>query len=272
MTSNQSIKRLISVLDDIASNYPSYPRIQEFVKNYGFGEEEIEYLFNSAFGITVKKYIKYLVYLRARHTLRTDSTSFIADSIVANHTTITPISSSEAVHLNYNIIETKFGTMLIAGTLEGLSAVLFLDDTTCKLSESELDKLITFRLAEYYPGCRVTPGVTPAMNDAQAWLGGDEARKLTLHIRATPFMMDVYKALLMIPSSQLRTYTEIARYIGRPKASRAVGSAVARNPISLIIPCHRVVPAANTYGNYRWGKGRKTALLVWEAIQEEQIA
>ena len=82
-----------------------------------------------------------------------------------------------------------------------------------------------------------------------------------LDVQATAFQWQVWTALAAIPYGETRTYGDIARMIGRPRAVRAVASACASNPVALAIPCHRVVPAAGGTGQYRWGAARKKALL-----------
>lgn len=90
-------------------------------------------------------------------------------------------------------------------------------------------------------------------------------RWIALSPKGTDFQKAVWRALLDIPSGSTVSYGAIARTIKRPKAFRAVGSAVGSNPISLLIPCHRVIPASGGTGNYRWGSDRKQALLETEA-------
>lgn len=86
----------------------------------------------------------------------------------------------------------------------------------------------------------------------------------TLSPEGTVFQKQVWRALLEIPSGNTTSYGEIARHVGRPRASRAVGSAVGANPIALLIPCHRVVYTTGGTGNYRWGSDRKRAFLEME--------
>ena len=89
---------------------------------------------------------------------------------------------------------------------------------------------------------------------------------LPLDIRATAFQMRVWKYLQSIPSGDVASYREVAAGIGRPKASRAVANAVARNPVALIIPCHRVIRDSGALGGYRWGLERKRTLLDIERV------
>jgi O-6-methylguanine DNA methyltransferase len=86
-----------------------------------------------------------------------------------------------------------------------------------------------------------------------------------MDVRGTAFQYRVWKALLAIPAGETRTYAQVASAIGRPGASRAVARACASNPVALVVPCHRVVPAAGGPGGYRWGAARKAALLAREA-------
>lgn len=90
---------------------------------------------------------------------------------------------------------------------------------------------------------------------------------IPLHLKGTNFQIKVWEALLKIPQGTVVTYGDVARSIGRPKASRAVGTAVGQNPVSLLIPCHRVIRSLGRTGGYRWGPVRKRAILGWEAAR-----
>jgi AraC family transcriptional regulator of adaptative response/methylated-DNA-[protein]-cysteine methyltransferase len=91
-----------------------------------------------------------------------------------------------------------------------------------------------------------------------------ETNPFTLQLRGTPFQLQVWQALLHLPPGSLSSYQQIAQHIGKPKASRAVGSAIAKNPIGYLIPCHRVIQATGELGQYRWSSTRKKALHLWE--------
>ncbi len=87
-----------------------------------------------------------------------------------------------------------------------------------------------------------------------------------------PFQIKVWEALLRIPTGQVSTYGEIARSIGSPRAVRAVGTAVGRNPVSWLIPCHRVLRSTGGLGGYHWGTPVKRAMLAWESAQADPAA
>lgn len=87
---------------------------------------------------------------------------------------------------------------------------------------------------------------------------------ITLNLAGTPFQLQVWQALVHLPAAQLASYQQIANALGKPKASRAVGSAIAKNPVGFLIPCHRVIQATGELGQYRWSSARKKALHIWE--------
>ena len=96
---------------------------------------------------------------------------------------------------------------------------------------------------------------------------GYRGKPLNLHLRGTNFQLKVWEALLQVPSGAVTTYEGIASSIGRPGATRAVGTAVGHNPIAVLIPCHRVIRKVGEFGNYRYGALRKRALLAREFAQ-----
>ncbi|PJF37975.1 MAG: cysteine methyltransferase, partial [Phototrophicales bacterium] len=93
---------------------------------------------------------------------------------------------------------------------------------------------------------------------------GNSKQPISLHMFATPFRMRVWEALLRIPYGALCSYQQIASAIGQPQATRAVASAVARNPVAYLVPCHRVIKSNGVIHQYRWGKVRKHAMIGWE--------
>jgi AraC family transcriptional regulator of adaptative response/methylated-DNA-[protein]-cysteine methyltransferase len=101
----------------------------------------------------------------------------------------------------------------------------------------------------------------------QAAFGPTRNGEIRLHLIGAPFQLKVWEALLAIPSGHVSTYSEIARHIGNPKAVRAVGTAVGRNPISWLIPCHRALRRDGALGGYHWGLPLKRAMLAFESAR-----
>jgi AraC family transcriptional regulator of adaptative response/methylated-DNA-[protein]-cysteine methyltransferase len=108
------------------------------------------------------------------------------------------------------------------------------------------------------------------MDQVTDLIQGQTNASIRLHLSGTNFQLKVWEALLRIPEGTLVTYEDIAVYIGLPKATRAVGSAVGHNPIPVIIPCHRAIRKSGDIGGYRWGTARKLALVGWEAARMEK--
>ena len=93
--------------------------------------------------------------------------------------------------------------------------------------------------------------------------------QIRLHLKGTEFQLKVWQALLAIPSADLTSYGQLAQTSGSPKASRAVGTAIGNNPIAFLIPCHRVIQATGSFGGYRWGTTRKSAIIAWEGANQK---
>jgi len=92
-----------------------------------------------------------------------------------------------------------------------------------------------------------------------------------LHIKGTPFQLKVWQALLAIPAGRLQSYGAVAQAAGSPKAARAVGTAIGKNPVAVLIPCHRVIRESGIIGGYRWQRGRKMAILAHELGEPDDI-
>ena len=161
--------------------------------------------------------------------------------------------------ISYSMQHTRFGRMMAASTEKGICRVAFLSDESegCDTLRSEFpkaeikqsEKQEHMQMANYFCTGR---------------LSDEDSDKLNLHLKGTEFQISVWEALLQIPEGELVCCADIAKEIGNPKALRAVGSAVGSSPVAYFIPCHRVIPAAGGFGNYRWGKARKVAMIGWE--------
>jgi AraC family transcriptional regulator of adaptative response/methylated-DNA-[protein]-cysteine methyltransferase len=153
------------------------------------------------------------------------------------------------------VADCSLGRVLVAGTGRGLCAV-YLGDSDARLEKA---------LAEEYPRAelrRDRNGLTEWVRALVSHLAGEERRlNLPLDVQATAFQRRVWQQLQAIPYGATRTYSQIARQLGRPKAARAVARACATNPVSVVIPCHRVVREDGSLGGYRWGLDRKRRLL-----------
>ena len=157
--------------------------------------------------------------------------------------------------IRYTIVASPLGRLLIGATSRGVCAVAM------GASDGELETA----LAREYPAATIAAddtGLARWTREVLAHLAGRRPRlDLPLDVQATAFQWQVWGALRAIPYGETRSYSEIARTIGRPGAVRAVARACATNPVALAIPCHRVVASNGAPSGYRWGVGRKKTLL-----------
>ena len=155
--------------------------------------------------------------------------------------------------IDYTFAGSPFGEVLAAATAKGICALFFVDDRAETLAE----------LRERFPDALFTERMTRTLHDALSIFeeGGTKTSDVELHLTGTSFQMEVWHTLMDIPRGRLATYSDIAHRVGRPRACRAVGSAIGANPVSVIVPCHRVVRSDGKFGNYHWGINRKKALI-----------
>jgi AraC family transcriptional regulator of adaptative response/methylated-DNA-[protein]-cysteine methyltransferase len=174
--------------------------------------------------------------------------------------------NGQGVDIHYTIISSHMGKVLIASTERGLCSVRFGESDTALLRELEND----FHAANLH---RRDSELKSAVAGVKSLLAGmNITADMPLDIQGTAFQQRVWNALRQIPLGQTRSYTEIARSIGQPKAVRAVANACASNPVALVVPCHRVVQANGKLAGYRWGVERKAALLRKESQKENSSA
>ena len=159
----------------------------------------------------------------------------------------------------YDFFESIFGNMIIGSSSKGVCHLMFYHETHEALR----------RLQQQFPNAQIIARKDRYQEQVNKFLAGNKVQKegLILHLKGTSFQLQVWEALLNIPSGALSTYGSIAKHLKNPLASRAVGTAVRSNPIAVLIPCHRVLGASGSMGQYRWGTIRKMALIGWEAVK-----
>jgi AraC family transcriptional regulator of adaptative response/methylated-DNA-[protein]-cysteine methyltransferase len=165
--------------------------------------------------------------------------------------------------IGYTTANSSLGKVLVAATERGVSAVYLGDADSALITE----------LRKEYPRAEVAP----APDSYQKWVreivqrteGKEPRMELPLDLQATAFQRRVWQELQRIPRGRTRTYSQVARSLGRPKAVRAVARACATNPVSIVVPCHRVIREDGALAGYRWGLSRKEQLLKKERLAAE---
>jgi AraC family transcriptional regulator of adaptative response/methylated-DNA-[protein]-cysteine methyltransferase len=170
-------------------------------------------------------------------------------------------AAGHGVEIRWGLHDSPFGACALGVTGRGICALGFADDEAGAAAGIQAD----------WPGADlVRDQRATAPWAARVFAGNAAGEGLALFVRATPFQLQVWRALLAVPPGQVTTYQAIARAIGRtPASSRAVGNAVGANPIAWLIPCHRVIRSVGAFGGYRWGRERKRVMLGWEAARAE---
>jgi AraC family transcriptional regulator, regulatory protein of adaptative response / methylated-DNA-[protein]-cysteine methyltransferase len=168
----------------------------------------------------------------------------------------------DGAEIAYSTVDSALGRLIVAGTRHGL----------CFAAMGDSDRVIISELRTDYPKASIRRDDALAGPWARAiatYLAGRSPMPpLPLDIRGTPFQFSVWEQLRKIPRGETRSYSEIARRIGRPRAIRAVGTANGANPVSIVIPCHRALRASGHLGGYRWGLERKRRILELEATRQ----
>ena len=167
--------------------------------------------------------------------------------------------AGQGLTIRHGWFASPFGEMLAMATERGLCGMAFADETGRAAAFADMTR--RWPRASFVDDA---DAVAPLVADAFAGTG--QAR---LHLIGAPFQIKVWEALLQIPTGQVTTYSEIAGGIGNPGAVRAVGTAVGRNPISWLIPCHRALRKSGGLGGYHWGLPVKRAMLAWEAARAD---
>ena len=159
----------------------------------------------------------------------------------------------------YSTCATPFGQCLVASTDHGICHILFFDELAFGIAD----------LQSRWQKNTLVHQHKPFHTDIKNYFSNKLlSSKIKLHLHGTLFQIKVWEALLTIPHGSTTTYGAIAKQLGTPGMSRAVGTAIGANPIGYIIPCHRVIKATGEISGYRWGVERKRAMLVWEGIQK----
>lgn len=234
-------------------------------------------LFSAWVGVSPKRYQQYLTLSHAKTLLRDRFTTLETAHAVG-------LSGSGRLHdlfvrweamspgdyardgadltIRWGWFDSPFGAALVMGTDRGICGLAF-------ASEAGPDAAMA-DLKSRWPKATYLAGADALHPWATAALG--MTGQTQLHMIGAPFQLKVWEALLNIPSGHVTTYSEIAQAIGNPKAVRAVGTAVGRNPVGWLIPCHRALRKSGALGGYHWGLPVKRAMLAWESARADVLA
>ena len=271
-------RRIEQALHYIAANYQSQPDLKELASSVDLSEAHFQKLFKRWAGVSPKQFLQYLTLKHARQCLSDDMSVMEAaydsglsaparlNELFVRIEAITPAefkSKGHGINIDYGFHSTPFGKCLIGATERGVTGVEFCDDQEQGLTgmtERLPAATYTCNPVRTAPLCDLIFGA-PASHKKSA--------SLSLLVRGTAFQVKVWEALLRVPPGARVSYRQLADEVGKPTASRAVGSAVGKNPVAVLIPCHRVIREDGMLGGYHWGLSRKLALLGIESVHRQ---
>jgi AraC family transcriptional regulator of adaptative response/methylated-DNA-[protein]-cysteine methyltransferase len=270
----EHIRRAIAFLSETWTEQPSLDRLAQHL---GLSPAHCQKLFKRWCGLSPKEFVQAITVDHARNLL--DGSASVLDAafqvglsggsrlhdLFVSHEAMTPGDykrRGEGLEMAYGFHASPFGEALLMATDRGLAGLAFVNDDKGQTRQDALvDLMQRWPKAHYVEKPEATALHAKAVFNADKWSREQPVRLVMI---GTDFDVRVWETLLKIPMGCAVSYTDIARHIGQPSASRAVGSAVGRNPISFVVPCHRVLRGDGSLGGYHWGLTRKRALIGWE--------
>lgn len=287
-TAARDYYRIESALRFLEENHERQPSLEEAARSVGLSEFYFQRLFQRWVGISPKRFLQYLSKEHALAALRESrsvldasfdsglsSAGRLHDLLVACEA-VTPgeyRSGGAGLTIEYGVHPSPFGRCFVATTPRGICFLAFLgaadEPRRFRDCEDEASALAQLRADWRNAGLRAnadhTADLVQRIFAPRPKSSPAGAPEITLHIKGTNFQIKVWEALLRIPAGSVLAYEDLAARTGKPTAVRAVASAVASNPVSYLIPCHRVIRKMGVGHNYRWGATRKQILLATEA-------
>jgi len=268
--------RIAEAIEYIQQNYTEQPNLKEIAKKVHLSPFHFQKMFTDWAGVSPKKFLQFISVQHAKNILSNSQTTLFETAYKTGlsgtgrlHDLFVKIegmtpgeykNKGESLTINYSFTNSQFGNILVASTQKGICYMGFSDDK----------QIAFFELEKRFPKANFIQQTDEIQQNAlkiytQDW---SKINKIKLHLKGTDFQLKVWEALLKIPTGNLVTYGNIANLIQKPKASRAVGTAIGNNPIAFLIPCHRVIQSTGVFGGYMWGTTRKTAIIGWEASKK----
>jgi AraC family transcriptional regulator of adaptative response/methylated-DNA-[protein]-cysteine methyltransferase len=267
------IARAIALIDSPGGTSLS---LEDLATDLGLSPAHFQRVFSAWAGVSPKRYQQYLTLGHARHLLDARFSTFDTaiqlglsgqarlHDLFLRWEGMTPgdyAKRGAGLEISYGWFDSPFGPALGMASARGLCGLAF--------AEPGGEDAALADMVRRWPEARYVSDPTMAAPHVEAAF----SRKGTaqLHMIGTPFQIKVWEALLRVPQGHVTSYGEIAKSVCSERAARAVGSAVGRNPLGFIIPCHRVLQGNGTLGGYHWGLPRKRAMLGWEAARAEAV-
>ncbi len=273
-------ERVARAIEYLRRNAASQPDLAAAARHLHLSEHHFQRLFTCWAGVSPKRFVQYLTLEHAKTRLATTRGVLdLAGAVGLSgpgrlhdlFVTLEAVSPGEykaggaGLAIRYGVHDSPFGAALLAVTARGICGLHFVDSPGEGIE----------RLRRDWPDaelCRDAAATAPVAERIFRPLSAPPRRPLALLVKGTNFQVKVWRALLELPLGALATYRDVAARIEAPGSARAVGTAIGANPVAWLIPCHRVIRESGALGGYRWGTGRKAAMLGWEAARAAEPA
>jgi AraC family transcriptional regulator of adaptative response/methylated-DNA-[protein]-cysteine methyltransferase len=270
-------RRIGRAIHFLTERYTEQPRLEDAADAVGLSPFHFQRLFTRYVGVSPKSFIGHLTLEHAKRELANGASVMDAaiDSGLSGSSRLHDLSlkieamtpgdyakGGRGLSIEYGFADCPFGRVLVMATAKGVCGLAFGD-------EGE-DARMLADMTSRWPRADFAENTKRAEEIAQTIFEHDGKTEIGLHLLGTPFQIKVWEALLKIPEGKMTTYGTIATRLGDAKASRAVGTAVGRNPVSWLIPCHRVLGSDGALHGYHWGLVRKRSMLAMEAARSAE--
>jgi AraC family transcriptional regulator, regulatory protein of adaptative response / methylated-DNA-[protein]-cysteine methyltransferase len=268
----ERVRRIIAFISERWRDQPSLEAIADHV---GLSTTHVHHLFRRWAGLSPKAFLQALTLDNAK-ALLSDSASVLdatyevglsgparLHDLFVTHEAMTPgdyKAGGSGLTMRFGFHPSPFGEAVLIATDRGLAGLGFVDDGDRQAALSDLTR--RWPKAAYVEDEVATAPLARRIFNPSQWQAEQPLRVVLI---GTDFEVRVWQTLLRIPRDKATTYSDIARHIGKPAACRAVGAAVGKNPVSFVVPCHRVLGRSGALTGYHWGLTRKQAILGWEA-------
>jgi AraC family transcriptional regulator of adaptative response/methylated-DNA-[protein]-cysteine methyltransferase len=263
------------VIEYVTEHWRDQPSLETIAGAVGMEPTGLQKLFTRWAGLSPKGFLQAVTLDHARALLEQSAT--VLDTtyevglsgpgrlhdLFVTHEAVTPgayRARGEGLTIRYGYHPSPFGAALVLATERGLAGLAFADEGEEKASLA--DMMRRWPKAAYVEDQTATAPLARRIFDPRQWRPEMPLRVVLI---GSDFEVRVWETLLTVPFGRATTYSEVARRIDRPGAARAVGAAVGRNPVSFVVPCHRVLGRSGSLTGYHWGLTRKRAILGWEA-------
>lgn len=269
----ETVSRVVAL---ITEDYRDQPSLEAIAAALGQSPTQLQKTFTRWAGLSPKAFLQAVTLDHAKRLLGADDLPLLETSLelglsspgrlhdlFVTHEAMSPGEwkrKGEGLTLRYGFHPSPFGTALVMVTDRGLAGLAFSD--AGGEEEAFADMAVRWPAAAFLEDSRATAPFAARIFEPERWRAEEPLRVVLI---GSDFQIRVWTALLDIPLGRAETYSTIARRIGQPTASRAVGAAIGRNPVSFVVPCHRALGKSGALTGYHWGLTRKRAMLGWEA-------